>query len=318
MRILLPPTQTHTPCPYETEALLERLQTRGHTVETLPAGRWSALRLFVVARHANLLVVGSEVSHACAARLARLVFGTKYILLPAEAHLNRFRHWPLFPWLVRSAYHAAHRALPLNVATRDALIHFGVRRQSLLLSPPPAATVAWEAHAAGTVVAPLPAHAMHTAPALLRALACLLERVPGVQLSLLTTEDAIPALEERIRTMGLEANARCSSAPCAPGTGGAVAVFCARDETPEAAFAFSAMASGWPLVVVRHPLLVDWFKDGETALLVAPGDESGLADALAQVLENPHRASLRALAAQERAAARHRWEDFLDALLPPA
>lgn len=283
----------------------------------LCAGRWTALRLFLRARHVEQLIAGSDVSHACAARLARLVFRTPYVLLPAEVHLKHFRHWPLFPWFLRSAYHRALRTLPLNVATRDALIHFGVRRQSLVLTPPPAQTMVLPAAAPRTLIAPLPKDAKHTAPMLLRGLAGLLERVPGVELCLLTTADAIPALEERIRAMGLEANARCTASPCAPDPSGAAVVFCARDETPDAAFAFTAMASGWPLVVVRHPLLVDWFKDGDTALLVAPGDEPGLSEALAVLLENPHRAAARALAAQERAAARHRWDDFLDALLPP-
>jgi glycosyltransferase involved in cell wall biosynthesis len=65
--------------------------------------------------------------------------------------------------------------------------------------------------------------------------------------------------------------------------------------------AIEAMATGTPLVASRIGGLPDIVADGKTGLLVAPGDEGGLAAALARLLDD---AALRAAmgdAARERA-----------------
>lgn len=48
-----------------------------------------------------------------------------------------------------------------------------------------------------------------------------------------------------------------------------------------------AMATGRPVVVTRTPGTDDYFRDGRTALLAAPGDAVGLADHVLQLLADP-------------------------------
>ena len=50
---------------------------------------------------------------------------------------------------------------------------------------------------------------------------------------------------------------------------------------------FEAMALGKPVVATRAVGTVDYVRDGENGLLVAPGDPAALADAIQRLLQNP-------------------------------
>jgi glycosyltransferase involved in cell wall biosynthesis len=62
-----------------------------------------------------------------------------------------------------------------------------------------------------------------------------------------------------------------------------------------------AMAAGRPVVATRVGAVPDAVLDGETGLLVAPGDVDALAGALAELLDDPGRARRMGAAAQSRA-----------------
>ena len=68
---------------------------------------------------------------------------------------------------------------------------------------------------------------------------------------------------------------------------------------------FEAMALGKPVVATRAVGTVDYVRDGENGLLVAPGDAAALAEAIERLLRNPDLA--RRLAAAALADCRTRW-----------
>lgn len=68
--------------------------------------------------------------------------------------------------------------------------------------------------------------------------------------------------------------------------------------------AVQAMLAGRPVVVSRTQGLAEIVRDGETGLLVRPGDPVALADAIAELLDDPARASVLAEAGRTDAAER--------------
>jgi glycosyltransferase involved in cell wall biosynthesis len=60
-----------------------------------------------------------------------------------------------------------------------------------------------------------------------------------------------------------------------------------------------AMASGLPIVASAVSGTVQVITHNETGLLVPPGDVSGLVEAIAAILNDPHRAQALGVAAQE-------------------
>lgn len=74
------------------------------------------------------------------------------------------------------------------------------------------------------------------------------------------------------------------------------------------------MASGTPVVAWRHPGIAGYARDGENALLVAPGDVAGIAGAVHAVLEDEVLAA-RLAAAGRRTAAALSWGELAPRLL---
>jgi glycosyltransferase involved in cell wall biosynthesis len=74
-------------------------------------------------------------------------------------------------------------------------------------------------------------------------------------------------------------------------------------QEPFGLVALEAMAAGRPVVAFRTGGLPESIVDGETGFLVAPGDETGLADAVARVLARPELAGRLGAAAARRAQA---------------
>ncbi|MDQ6856735.1 MAG: glycosyltransferase, partial [Candidatus Dormibacteraeota bacterium] len=73
--------------------------------------------------------------------------------------------------------------------------------------------------------------------------------------------------------------------------------------------ALQAMASGVPLVATTAGALPEVAgRDGETALLVPPGDAAALARAIGALLDNPALRSRLSEAALRRSRARFSWE----------
>jgi len=72
---------------------------------------------------------------------------------------------------------------------------------------------------------------------------------------------------------------------------------------------FEYMASGKPIVASRLGQIGDVLADGESALLVGPGDVRELANALEVLLEDPVGAVTFGAAARRAAIERHTWRE---------
>jgi glycosyltransferase involved in cell wall biosynthesis len=73
-----------------------------------------------------------------------------------------------------------------------------------------------------------------------------------------------------------------------------------------------AMGCGCPVIASRLPAIDDIARDGETALLVPPGDAPALAQAIAAVLDDPAAAARRAATARTQALARFDWQPITE------
>jgi len=67
-----------------------------------------------------------------------------------------------------------------------------------------------------------------------------------------------------------------------------------------------------PCVATRIGGLVETVVDGETGVLVEPGDVGGLADALVGLATEPDRRAQLGVAARERALERYDWPRITD------
>ena len=70
---------------------------------------------------------------------------------------------------------------------------------------------------------------------------------------------------------------------------------------------FEYMAMGKPIVASRLGQIAEVLKDGETALLVKPGDAKELSASIVRLIESPRLRQDLGTAARETAVARHRW-----------
>ena len=81
------------------------------------------------------------------------------------------------------------------------------------------------------------------------------------------------------------------------------------DPFPNAAL--DAAAAGVPVVAAAHGGLPEMLRDGETGVLVAPGDPTALASALRALADDPERARLMGERAAEDVAQRFSRERML-------
>jgi len=72
------------------------------------------------------------------------------------------------------------------------------------------------------------------------------------------------------------------------------------------------MAAGLPVVATNLGAFPDTVADGETGLLVEPGDAAGLAGAIESILSDPVRARSMGAAGRARAATRFGWRQYVD------
>lgn len=115
-------------------------------------------------------------------------------------------------------------------------------------------------------------------------------------------------LGDRLRSLGFQADVGALL-----GAVDAVAVPSTRpDPFPNAAL--EAAAAGVPVVAAAHGGLPEMLRDGETGLLVEPGDPAALAAALRSLADHPDRARGLGAAAAADVAARFSAERMLDAV----
>jgi len=115
-------------------------------------------------------------------------------------------------------------------------------------------------------------------------------------------------LGDRLRPLGFQADVGALL-----GAVDAVAVPSTRpDPFPNAAL--EAAAAGVPVVAAAHGGLPEMLRDGETGLLVEPGDPAALAVALRSLADDPNRARALGAAAAADVAARFSAERMLEAV----
>lgn len=251
--------------------------------------------------------------------VAAALLGTRFILALSDFDASRHRRYPLWPLVLRLLLRRARPLIAWNTAARNELIRLGLPRTAVRLAMPPPAVEPDAQLAPGTerhlFTAFLPGQPQ-SAAAVLRAVAVALEAEPNVQLFATCAPADIEALEQRVAAMGLEANIRLSASDDAPRpSGNAIAVaFCATGEIPNAAFALDAMALGMPIAAAAHTHMSDWLRHGETALLVPPGNETGLADAIVRLLRSPALAQELGQNGRARIIERHKLKDFVSLL----
>jgi glycosyltransferase involved in cell wall biosynthesis len=77
---------------------------------------------------------------------------------------------------------------------------------------------------------------------------------------------------------------------------------------------FEYLALGKPTITIRAPNIEALFADGEHLLLVEPGDDRDLADAIARFMDDPDLAARTAVAGRDRVLERHTWAAHADQL----
>ena len=106
-------------------------------------------------------------------------------------------------------------------------------------------------------------------------------------------EDNRELLEEMLRADGYtQITQTCS---------GAEALEALADNAEFGLVLLEAMLAGLPVVATRVSAVPEVVSDGESGLLLAPGDHAGIGDALAALLDDPERARALGLAGLERA-----------------
>jgi glycosyltransferase involved in cell wall biosynthesis len=152
-----------------------------------------------------------------------------------------------------------------------------------------------------------------------RSVAALAKRDVDVTLDLVgpTADPAYAAeVDELARRLGVAARVRWRGEVPDPDTAFAEAdlvLVPSRGETLSLV-ALEALARRLPLVASRVGGLLDIVRDGETGLLVPPGDVSGFADAVATLAADPSRAGAMAALGREDVARRFDVRDSVEAL----
>lgn len=102
-------------------------------------------------------------------------------------------------------------------------------------------------------------------------------------------------VSDRVRVLGFHPNV--------PSLLRNIDLFCLTSDyegTPNAIL--EAMAAGLPVIATRVGGVPQLVQDGETGLLIEPGDESGLADSLGMLLRDPHKMHRMGTAGRQRVA----------------
>lgn len=267
------------------------------------------------------------------ALFARLVYGTPYLTFAYAYEFLKFRRTPLIGSFLRTAYARSVAVIAISAYTRDNLLAFGVPADRIAVVLP-GADVAdpvsdGEADSvrerfgigAGPVVLSvgrLIARKNHEA--LVRAMPRILADASNAMLVIVGRGPRLEAIRrlateldvaERVVTPGYVDDAAlhalyglCSvfALPAGEVEGGQVEGF---------GLVFTeAHAHGKPVVGGRSGGVVDAVIDGETGILVEPGDDGALAEAIASLLADPALAARMGAAGRKRVEASLNWGAF--------
>ena len=248
-----------------------------------------------------------------------------FIVIDTTSELA-FRHWPeSSPFtsverrarhgLERRAYKAAARLFPWSANAADSLVDFyGVPRHRVTVT------------GGGSHFYPLPALRPRTrepvllfvgrewrrkgGPQLLEAFRAVRARVPAARLVIVGTDEPRPepgvevlgTVADRGRMAGLYAGATLFTMP---------SLF-----EPWGHALTEAMAFGLPCVSTRVGGIPEIVRDGETGVLVAPGDVPGLAQALLRILEDVPLGDRLGAAGRHRVESELTWNRVVDRMVP--
>jgi L-malate glycosyltransferase len=325
-------------CLQEHGPLLERYAAAGIPVHTLPLG--SLYRPTALRRGRELMALlrrhGVEVLHAH--DVYSNLFGVGFARLAGVRAIASRRWWggsPGLHWRLASA--SAYRLADAVLANSPGVAELVVRQERIarrkvhvvpnflddaMFDAPPPADCRARRTALGIpddrpvvgVVANL--NPVKNQAMLLGAVARLVRDGTPVYAALVGDGPERPALEALAARLGIAAHVGFAGRlPNRPNLHHLfdVSVLCSHSEgLPNSVL--EAMAARRPVVATRVGAVADVVRDGETGLLVEPGDEAALARALARLLAEPAEAARMGRAALEYARARHTPRVALDAL----
>jgi glycosyltransferase involved in cell wall biosynthesis len=74
---------------------------------------------------------------------------------------------------------------------------------------------------------------------------------------------------------------------------------------------YEYMAAGKAVVASAEGQIVDAIADGESGVLVPPGDSTALAEAIVSLLQDPGRRHCLGRKARQQAVAQHSWDHYI-------
>ncbi len=285
------------------------------------------------------LLLGINISYGgVIGRLAKWVFGTRYVTFAYAYEFLKFPKWSPPAWLIRGAYCKANAVIAISHFAKEQLNGFGVAADLIHVVHPGAPTVRQLSEEAladiryryvlesGPVILAvgrfIPRKGQIT---LVRAMPNILARVPDAQLVLVGQG---PCMAEAIREtheFGIREHVtfpgRLSDADVA-GLYQVCDVFALptgqdrRGQAEGFGLVFSeAHAYGKPVVAGRSGGVVDAVLDGETGLIVEPNDPDALADALVRVLGDTELAHRLGDNGRQRVESELNWARFSEKLI---
>ena len=291
-----------------------------------------------LARNAELVLAINVAYGGVLGRLLAFRGGPPYVTFAYAYEFLKFKGKAVAGALLRGVYRKSRGVVAISQYTRGQLRFFGVPREHIhvvLPGAPPAQEVSEEAVAAIRARFLLEDHPLILAVGrfmprkghlrLVRALPHVHEQVPNVHLVMVGRGPTLEACLETAEEMGMDAFVHCPgylddddlaalyqtctlfALPTADDGHGQVEGF-------GLVFA-EAGAYGKPVVAGRSGGVIDAVADGETGLLVDPGNTKAIAGALVTLLAAPERAQAMGEAGRRRVEEELNWDAFAAGVL---
>ncbi|HPO12872.1 MAG TPA: glycosyltransferase family 4 protein [Candidatus Hydrogenedentes bacterium] len=272
------------------------------------------------------------------ARLAKLIYKKRYVVFAYAYEFLKFKHTPILRGLLRNVYRCAETTVAISRFTRRNLEDFGVPHDhiSVIL---PGANLPTPIHedaiqkirtrfglgdskiilAVGRFI-PRKGHIT-----LVTALPEICEHCPNTHLVMVGRGPCREECLEKAKAMGIEGQVHCPGyLPEADLTAlyQTCDVFALPNDEDEhgqvegfgLVFA-EAHAFGKPVVAGLSGGVTDAVLDGETGLLLKPGEPHALAQAIVSLLNDPHRARHMGEAGRKRVQTELNWQEFTKRVL---